>query len=58
VWDEREPWPADREPKPSTTPRVVIVIVFAVVLIASFVACCAAVGELLKLVGLEGPDYL
>jgi hypothetical protein len=58
VWDERDPWPADREPAPQHTPRVIIVILFAVVLIATFVACCAAVSELLKLIGLEGPDYL
>jgi hypothetical protein len=58
VWDERDPWPADREPAPKNAPRVIIVILFAVVLIATLVACCAAVGELLKLIGLEGPDYL
>ena len=58
MWDEREPWPADREPKPKHAPRVIIVVLFAVVLIATFLACCAALTELLKLVGLDGPDYL
>jgi hypothetical protein len=58
VWDERDPWPADREPAPKHAPRVIIVILFAVVLIATFVACCAALSELFKLVGLDAPEFL
>jgi hypothetical protein len=58
VWDERDPWPADREPTPKHTPRVIIVIIFGVVLIATFVACCAAVTQLFELVGLDAPGFL
>jgi hypothetical protein len=58
VWDDREPWPADREPRTSHTPRIVIVIVFAAVMIGSTLACCAAVGQLLELIGLDAPGFL
>jgi hypothetical protein len=58
VWDEREPWPADREPRPKHGPRVIIVILFAAVLVATFVACCAAATQLFELIGLDAPGFL
>jgi hypothetical protein len=58
VWDEREPWPADREPVTRHSPRVVVVIIFAAVLIGTFVACCAAVGQLIELIGVDAPGFL
>jgi hypothetical protein len=58
VWDERDPWPTDREPVTKHTPRVVIVVIFAAVLIGTSVACCAALSQLFTLVGLEAPEFL
>ena len=58
MWDERDPWPTDREPKTPNTPRVIIVVIFAVVLIVTFVACCAAVTQLFEMIGLDAPGFL
>ena len=58
MWDERDPWPDDEEPTPSNIRKAIVVIIVAAVLITTLVACCKAVGELLKLIGLDIPFYM